>query len=117
VKVMPTISENVDSVTSLVFSECSPSEYIKKFEEIFSVKYEKTANPAYSRLMEGKQTVVHPVTAYQSGRNVRSVDERAVEKYVKAHNVKYKTQGEPFRLGWSPDPFVGGLVNFQLELK
>lgn len=115
--VMPILSDKIDPVRALAESSCSPTEYIKKFEDVFSVKYSKASNPSYKLLGEGSQSVVHPSSAIQLTKVTRGVDERAVDNYVAAWNKKYSMQGENYRISWSPDPFAAGLVNFHLELK
>lgn len=116
-EIMPVISENMDTVQQLLSNKSSSSEYIKKFEEVFSVKYTTSRNPAAVVMSEGPARVTHPTSAMLLGKSTRSVDERAVDAYVQAWNAKNKMGGETYyRLAWSPD-VVGGLVNFHLELK
>lgn len=115
-EVMPVISENMDPVQQLLSSKGSSSDYIKRFEEVFSVKYTTSNNPAAFIMSEGPDRITHPTSAMLMGSSVRSVDERAVDAYVKAWNSKSQVRGETYyQLSWSPD--VGGLVNFHLELK
>lgn len=115
--VMPVISESVDPVKQLLSFKTSTSEYIKKFEETFSVKYATSKNPASIVMAEGPDRVTHPVSAVLLETSIRSIDERAVDAYVDAWNAKNSVKGETYyRLSWSPD-VIGGLVNFHLELK
>lgn len=115
--VMPIISESVDPVQQLLSFKTSPSEYIKKFEEVFSVKYTMSMNPASIVMSEGPAKIRHPASAVLLDNSIRSIDERAVDVYVDAWNSKNSVKGETYyRLSWSPD-IVGGLVNFHLELK
>lgn len=117
IEVMPVISENMDPVQQLLSTNSSSSEYIKRFEEVFSVKYTTSKNPAAIVMSEGPDRVTHPTSAVLLGKSTRSVDERAVDAYVHAWNTKNRISGETYyRLAWSPD-VVGGLVNFHLELK
>jgi hypothetical protein len=115
---MPVISENEDVVKKLISSGYTTGEYIKKFEEAFSVKYAMMENPAYRAISEGSEKVMHPVSAVMPGSSARNVDERAVDTYVTAWNTRQQIKGSsPCKLAWSPDPEVINMVNFHLELK
>jgi len=115
--VMPVISESIDPVQQLIESRPSPSDYIKKFEELFSVKYVNSKNPAAAIMTEGTTRVVHPVSARLFNKSIRNVDEKAIDAYVNAWNSRNKMKGENYyKLAWAQGD-VDGLVNFHLELK
>ena len=115
--VMPVISESIDPVQQLIESRPSPSDYIKKFEELFSVKYVNSKNPAAAIMTEGTTRVVHPASAQLFNKSIRNVDEKAVDAYVNAWNSRNKMKGENYyKLAWAQGD-VDGLVNFHLELK
>jgi hypothetical protein len=115
--VMPVISESIDPVQQLIESRPSPSDYIKKFEELFSVKYVNSKNPAAAIMTEGTTRVVHPASAQLFNKSIRNVDEKAVDAYVNAWNSRNKMKGENYyKLAWTQGD-VDGLVNFHLELK
>lgn len=117
-EVMPVLSENTDQVKKLVSSGYTTSEYIQGFERIFSVKHASSPNPARRALREGAETIRHPFSAKLPGSSTRNVDERAVDSYVTAWNTRETLRGgRNYRLTWSPDPSVAGMVNFHLELK
>ena len=117
-EVMPIISETTDVVTSLASSNLSSSEYIKKFEETFSVRHATSNNPAYRILKEGNEKVVHPISAKLPGKIVRSVDERAIDTYVNAWNSRQQLSNKvPYKLVWAHDAESYDIVNFNLELK
>jgi hypothetical protein len=117
-EVMPIISETTDVVTSLASSNLSSSEYIKKFEETFSVCHATSNNPAYRILKEGNEKVVHPISAKLPGKIVRSVDERAIDTYVNAWNSRQQLSNKvPYKLVWAHDAESYDIVNFNLELK
>ena len=115
--VMPVISESIDPVQQLIESRPSPSDYIKKFEELFSVKYVNSKNPAAAIMTEGTTRVVHPASAQLFNKSIRNVDEKAIDAYVNAWNSRNKMKGENYyKLAWAQGD-VDGLVNFHLELK
>lgn len=115
--VMPVISESVDPVQQLVESRGSSSDYIKKFEKLFSVKYATSKNPVAVIMAEGAPHVIHPVSAQLSNKSIGNVDEKAVDAYVNAWNSKSKMKGENYyKLAWMHGD-VNGFVNFRLELK
>jgi len=115
-EVMPTISETIDPVKALLDNRHSFGEYIKKFEEVFSVKFTASINPASKIMMESPTRIKHPTSATTTTSTIRSIDEQAIDAYVKAWNVKNHVKGETYyRLTWSPAD--DRLVNFHLELK
>ena len=57
--IMPIIP-GIDPVLQLVESKTSPGSYIKKFEELFSVKYATSKNPAANIIAEATPRVQHP---------------------------------------------------------
>jgi hypothetical protein len=116
--VMPTLSETVDEVKSLVSAGFTTSEYIQNFERVFAVKHVTSPNPARKTLREGAETVRHPYSAKLPGSVTRNVDERAVETYVTAWNTRETIKGgRNYKLAWSHDPSTINMVNFHLELK
>jgi hypothetical protein len=115
--VMPIISESIDPVRQLIESKNSSSDYIKKFEELFSVKYATSKNPAASIMTESDCRVTHPVSARLSSESIRNVDEKAIDTYISAWNSKNKMKGENYyKLAWTQGD-ADGLINFHLELK
>jgi len=115
--VMPVVSETIDPVQTLLSSNYSPSEYIKKFEEVFSVKHAVSKNPATRIMLESPEQVKHPSSATIPSTIARNIDERAIDSYVRVWNSRNKTAGNNYyQLTWTPD-IIGGLVNFHLELK
>jgi len=115
-EVMPIVSETIDPVQALLVNRHSFGEYIKKFEEVFSVKFTTSINPASKVMMESPTRVKHPTSATTTVATIRSIDEQAIDAYVKAWNVKNHVKGETYyRLTWSPAD--DRLVNFHLELK
>lgn len=117
--VMPIVSESVDAVVELMESSLMGSEYMKKFEEIFSVRHLNSRNPNHAFGMnEGARVVNHPYTATSPSNVVRFVDERAIDSYVKAWNNRERLSGNrTYNLSWTHDAEVVNMVNFHLELK
>lgn len=117
-EVMPVLSETSDPVKTLVSSGYTTSEFIRCFEEIFSVKHVNSHNPSRKALREGAEMVRHPRVAKLPGSLTRNVDERAVDTYVTAWNTREQLRGgRNYRLAWSHDPAIAGTINFHLELK
>jgi len=119
-EMMPIISETTDLVQDLISSGLTAGgAYMEKFEEVFSVQYTTSANPARIRgITEGSDKITHPFTATLPNNYTRAVDERALDAYAKSWNNREQLRGEaPYKLIWTPDLEVGNLVNFYLELK
>jgi len=116
-EVMPVLSEIIDPVQQLLSSKVSTSDYIKKFEEIFAVDFTTSQNPAAFVMVESPNQVTHPKSAVLLSNSTRSIDECAIDKYVKAWNMKNKINGETYyQLAWSPY-VVNRQINFRLESK
>lgn len=114
--IMPVIP-GIDPVLQLVESKTSPGTYIKKFEELFSVKYTTSKNPAANIIAEATSHVQHPISAQLSSNSIRSIDERAVDTYVNVWNSKNKMNGENYyNLVWTQGN-KNRTINFSLELK
>ena len=114
--IMPIIP-GIDPVLQLIESKTSPGAYIKKFEELFSVKYTTSKNPAANIIAEATSRVQHPISAQLSSNSIRSIDERAVDTYVNVWNSKNKMNGENYyNLVWTQGD-KNRTVNFSLELK
>ena len=114
--IMPIIP-GIDPVLQLIESKTSPGTYIKKFEELFSVKYTTSKNPAANIIAEATSRVQHPISAQLSSNSIRSIDERAVDTYVNVWNSKNKMNGENYyNLVWTQGD-KNRTVNFSLELK
>jgi len=114
--IMPIIP-GIDPVLQLVESKTSPGSYIKKFEELFSVKYTTSKNPAANIIAEATSRVQHPISAQLSSNSIRSIDEQAVDAYVNIWNSKNKMNGENYyNLVWTQGD-ENRTVNFSLELK
>lgn len=116
-EVMPVISEDIDIVDEM--SSLAGSNYIEKFEEVFSVEHSKSQNPSYlAGINEGVRVVTHPSAATSPHRVVTVSDERAIDSYVRAWNSREHLSGnDTYSLKWSHDPETINMVNFHLELK
>lgn len=116
--VMPIIPESIDLVETLTLKKLSSSEYIQKFEEIFSVKYVTTLSPAYHILCEGSKKITYPARTTLLQNSIRNIDERALDLYVTSWNSRNSIQtNAPYKLTWLPSSTVKNFINFHLELK
>jgi len=115
INVMPVISEAVDPVETLLESGLSSSEYVKLFEELFEVQKGSVSNPGRKQgILESVARIVCPVSAKTPRQSIRSLDERAIDTYVKCWNTQRDIKNQPFKMSWSPD--VDG-VNFHVKAK
>lgn len=114
VAVMPIISEEIDSVQQLVAAKYSSKAYIQKFENLFCVKKEPVQNVAKRLHMnEGYSKVIAPTRAAVPGGNLRSLDEQALNTYVKSWNSQRQLMNQPYKISWSP--LTNSDVLFHLE--
>ena len=114
---LPTILESIDSVTQLVSSKSTTSEYIREFERVFSVRHITSHNPAYLVLSEGPKHIVRPHLAKTPARSIRSIDEQAASIYVAAWNAKQLLKRQKnYKLAWSHDNESINLIEFHTEI-
>lgn len=119
--VMPVLEENVvDPITDLVESFMSSQAYVEKAETLFGIK--KSSVPASikkHRLGESnaKETAIPILGRLPAGQTFSPKVETALDRYVDSWNSQQKSNGEPYRLSWSPHPAAINMVGFNLELK
>jgi hypothetical protein len=112
---MPIISEEIDLVESLVESVMPSRNYIEKFEELFEVTKEATYNVGKKQgINEGYSKVIAPSTATVPYGNLRAVDEKALNAYVKNWNLQRSLKNQPYKISWSPA--AASSVKFHLEV-
>lgn len=116
---LPVIDDAVNPVVELTESNLSSSQYIKRAEEIFSIK--KSAVPAgikKYRIGEGHnfETLI-PVNGKVPDGKITAVEERALDGYVSRWNDHQSVKGEPYRIEWSPSPGDASRIGFHVELK
>ena len=117
INVMPILSESFDAVENLVSSKLSSKDYIERFEKIYGVKYEAVQNPGYFLYAESlSEKIMCPVTADLPKNFIRRIDEKALDLYVAAWNMREKSQDQYRKLSWSPSALEENTVNFYLEL-
>jgi hypothetical protein len=117
---MPVISEEIDPVEELVESNMSSSQYIDAATKLFCVKestmpmslrkYRVTEGLTGEQLVPCKATLPHK-------NGIRSIDERALDTFVKHWNTRQAMNGEPIKINWGPSPTYPGAVSFNVELK
>jgi hypothetical protein len=101
--VMPIIPESVDPIKELVKNAVSPVEYIKMFENLFNVNKSSVANPGRKQgINENVAKVIAPATAMFPSAIVRSIDEKAVDLYVRHWNSQRQLRNQPYRISWMP---------------
>jgi hypothetical protein len=100
-----------DAVEELVESKLSISEYIEKFENVFGVTY--GAPPKNIRrgvMAEGLDVSRSSFPTHAEVPHsdvIRSIDEKALSKYVECWNRKSKNEGSKFRIDWTYDGTIG----------
>lgn len=113
----PAFNESPDPVRELLDSGLSSSAYIEKANALFSVR-EITIPRALRKFRNHETTETIPMKAklpHTGG--IRPIDEQALDVYVKHWNDKQVLRGEPYKLGWVPDPADVRSVGFKAELK
>ena len=113
-------SETVDPIDELLEGNTSAQEYLRKANQIFSIK-ESIVPPAIKKyaLGEGKAVPTNvPMVGFLPHKSVpRYNDEVALDTYVKHWNSVQSLRGEPYKLAWSPHPDALNKISFKLELK
>ena len=112
--------EAPDPVRELAESKTAPSEYIEKMNEMFKIR-ESTIPAAIRkyRIGEGmsKDTSV-PMMAYlPHTHGLRSIDEGALDRYVKCWNERQSLNGEPITIDWVPNVTDANKVSFTVSLR
>lgn len=117
--VMPILEEKADPVKKLLESSLSSTQYVEEFESIFAVKKSQVPSGLKKyRLGESAGTVSDvPMLATLPGGKLTSLEEKALDSYVRTWNRVQSLSGEPYRLSWTPHPMNASLVGFNLELK
>lgn len=114
------VSETKDPVDELLEHSSSAQEYLRRANQIFSVK-ESTVPPGIRKyaLGEGKSISTNvPMVGFLPHRSVpRYVDEMALDTYVKHWNGVQSLKGEPYKLSWTSHPDALNKISFRLELK
>ena len=101
--VMPIISEKIDLVQQLMSAKYSSQAYIQKFESLFCVKKEPVQNVGKKlRINENYSKVIAPTRALLPYRQLRSLDEKALNTYIKSWNNQRRLMEQPYKLSWSP---------------
>jgi hypothetical protein len=112
--------EDVDPVQELLSSQCSAAEYVAKANEVFHVREAAIPNSLRKyRVTEGcTGDFMVPVLAVVPGtRTISTLDEQALDRYVRSWNDKQAGHGEPIRIDWAPNPCNVGTISFKAELK
>jgi hypothetical protein len=99
----PIISLDRDEVQSLIEGMLPPREYIKKFEDIFSVEKKAVENPGRKQgINENVLKIVSPYSATFPKSRIRPCDEKAVDMYVKHWNSQRMLKNQQYKISWSP---------------
>lgn len=113
---MPILPEELSKVEDLLEARLSPSEFVSRFESVFSVVKSSTANPGSKiGINENFSRVKCPATAIIPGSFIGSKEELALDTYVKHWNAIQKLKGSPYCLAWNP--LHGNKVNFTLGVR
>jgi len=118
--VMPIFEEQLDEVKDLLESDCGSSEYVRRGAALFNVQESRIPAAMHKyRLGEGRRQEIRvPMKGYlPHGGTFRSIDERALDRFVESWSSVRAHEGEPLRLGWVVDPSAEGAIGFTVELK
>jgi len=114
------IGEETDAVTELVESGLMSTEYIEKMNVIFNVKEADMPRQLRKyRLGEGnsRNVMIPTIGRLPHSHGFRSIDEKALDRYVECWTSKQALAGEPLMLSWDPHPGEIGKVSFSVMLK
>lgn len=113
-------TDHSDAVSSLLESSLSSGEYVKQANKVFQVREAmmpealKKHNIGERRMLSDVQKI--PVKGrLPHGRSPRSLDERALDLYVRHWNALQRQKGEPMKLDWNPHPSDVGAVSFAVK--
>jgi len=117
---MPVIEESNDPIKSLLESNLSPSDYVKKAEEVFTIR-KSTVPAGIKKFRIGENRLIDTMIPVKGqmpdGKCINSIAERALETYVKHWNGQQSLRGEPYTLTWNHNPMGMDIVGFNVTLK
>jgi len=113
-------AEMTDSVSELLESKLSQSEYLQRADVIFGIKY-ASIPPGIKKYTIGEAKVgnveIPIIGSLPHLQSPRFVDERALDTYVSYWNSRQSLKGEPYKLSWTSHVGSRNKINFHLELK
>lgn len=113
-------AESADPVAELLESRLSQSEYLRRADIIFGIKY-ASIPPGIKKYTIGEAKIgnveVPIVGSLPHLHSPRYMDERALDTYVSYWNSRQSLKGEPFKLSWTSHVGSQNKINFRLELK
>lgn len=106
--------DDVDAVEELMSERCCDDEYVERAGKIFSIDHGAPArSTARALLRESFDVPVNLPTAGKlpNGDIIRAIDERALDRYVRCWNDRWRREGSCLRMEWTND---GSLVEFEV---
>ena len=116
----PIVETQDDVVKSLLDENNSAAEYVRKFNSLFAIKESSIPISLKKfRIGEAKGVMKIPSIGCTPSKELRYIDEKALDRYVSCWNVlqERNESADPIRIKWNPSQSSQGSFSFEAILK
>jgi hypothetical protein len=111
-------TDDVDPVRDLLEANLLPTQYIEQANKILSVRHSDVP-PGIKKHKLGERAVLGqkiPMKArLPHGKAIRSLDEQALDRYVRYWNGHQRLNGEPMKIEWNSHPSEECVIGFSIK--